>query len=216
MAGRRTKFTKPVRDQIIAALRAGATVEMACDAAGIGKTTYYEYLKKADTHGGLYRTFREEVNKAQADGAICLLGVIRSASAKDWKAGAWILERRYGYHRDGIGSQRKQKTVEIPTDPHAILRQQAVEIKQTMEQAKASQSFQAYAALQRQFLSVVAEIRQIESELGENDEMDGLTDEQMLTEISNAIIALPPILRQRLENNLTAFSNIIPFVEKKK
>ena len=63
---------------------------------------------------------------------------------------------------------------------------------------------------------MVAEIRQIESELGDNDEMEGLTDEQILTEISNAIIGLPPILRQRLENNLTAFSNIIPFVEKKK
>jgi hypothetical protein len=78
-----------------------------------------------------------------------------------------------------------------------------------MQKAEASQSWQAYAALQRQFLSVITQIRQIEAEEGGADELEGLTDEQLLQEITAAIISLPPILRQRLETSVKDLNNVI-------
>jgi len=47
-----------------------------------------------------------------------------------------------------------------------------------------------------------------------HDEMDGMTDEQLLQEISNAIISLPPILRQRLENDIGNMGNVIQIKKK--
>ena len=209
MAGRKTKFTKVIREKILESLALGATIQMACDAAGISRTTFYDFLKKAESQGGQYRTFSNNVNKASAEGALQLLGVVQAASERDWKAGAWILERRYGYHRDGIDNSRKKQEIILPEDPVDVLKMQAKELKGAMSKAEASQSWQAYAALQRQFLAVITQIRQIEAEEGSGDEMDGLTDEQLLHEITSAIISLPPILRQRLESSVRDLGNVV-------
>jgi hypothetical protein len=45
--------------------------------------------------------------------------------------------------------------------------------------------------------------------------MDGLTDDQLLAEIEGAIVSLPPILRQRLEESIIGMRNIISIGEKK-
>ena len=213
MAGRKTKFTKVIREKILESLALGATIQMACDAAGISRTTFYDFLKKAESQGGQYRTFSNNVNKASAEGALQLLGVVQAASERDWKAGAWILERRYGYHRDGIDNSRKKQEIILPEDPVDVLKMQAKELKGAMSKAEASQSWQAYAALQRQFLAVITQIRQIEAEEGSGDEMDGLTDEQLLHEITSAIISLPPILRQRLESSVRDLGNVVKIGE---
>ena len=47
------------------------------------------------------------------------------------------------------------------------------------------------------------------------DELEGLTDEQLLTEITSAIVSLPPILRQRLEGTINQIDNVIPMKVKK-
>ena len=39
--------------------------------------------------------------------------------------------------------------------------------------------------------------------------MDSYTDEQLVSEITNAIISLPPILRQRLESNIRELGNVV-------
>jgi len=83
-----------------------------------------------------------------------------------------------------------------------------------MAKAESSESWQAYAALQRQLLQVVAQIRQIESEEGMMDELDGLTDDQLVQEITAAIISLPPILRQRLESDIGNLGNVIAINKK--
>ena len=84
-----------------------------------------------------------------------------------------------------------------------------------MMKAEASQSWQAYAALQRQLLQVVQQIRQIESEQNMGEELDGFTDEQLLQEITTAIVSLPPILRQRLEGSIMDLSNVVPLEKNK-
>ena len=61
---------------------------------------------------------------------------------------------------------------------------------------------------------MVAQIRQIESEEGMMDELDGLTDDQLVQEITAAIISLPPILRQRLESDIGNLGNVIAINKK--
>ena len=215
--GRKSKFTKPVKDRIIEALRAGTTYEIAAQYAGISRSTLYEWLKKGEGNAtGVYRTFYDNIKKAEAEGAVVHLGTISQASKKDWKAAAWLLERRHGYSKEGVMRAEEQaQQIELPSNMLDLLRMQARELRASMAKAESSQSWQAYAALQRQLLTVVQQIRQIEAEEGMGDELDGLTDEQLLAEITSAIVSLPPILRQRLEGTFTGMNKIIPIQGKK-
>jgi len=215
--GRKSKFTAPVKNRIIEALRAGTTYEIAAQYAGISRSTLYEWIKKGEKSAtGTYRTFYDNIKKAEAEGAVVHLGTISQASKKDWKAAAWLLERRHGYSKEGVMRAEEQiKEVELPSNMLELLRMQARELKASMMKAESSQSWQAYAALQRQLLTVVQQIRQIEAEEGMGDELDGLTDEQLLAEITSAIVSLPPILRQRLEGSFSSMNNVIPIQGKK-
>ena len=213
--GRPTKFTKPRKERIIKAIQAGCTYEMAADYAGISRTTLWGWLKKGeDPKNRSFATFLNEVKSAEIEGAMVHLGTITQASAKDWKASAWMLERRHGYSKDRPTTQPEQEEVNMPENTLDLLRSQALDLKRGLAKAESKESWQAFAALQRQLLQVVAQIRQIEAEEGMNDEMDGLTDEQLLQEISNAIISLPPILRQRLENDIENMGNVIQIQKK--
>lgn len=207
--GRPSKFTKARKERIVQAIQAGCTYEMAADYAGITRSTLWNWLKKGeDPKQKSYCTFLDQVKKAEVEGAMVHLGTIAQASQKDWKASAWMLERRHGYSRDGI--QRKEEpVVELPTNTLELLRDQAVDLKKSMMKAESSESWQAFAALQRQFLQVVTQIKQIEAEEGMMDEMDGLSDEQLVQEITAAIISLPPILRQRLESDIQGLGNVV-------
>lgn len=214
--GRPSKFTKARKERIVQAISAGCTYEMAADYAGISRTTLWGWLKKGeDPKQKSYCTFLNQVKRAEVEGAMVHLGTIAQASQKDWKASAWILERRHGYSKDGI--QRKEEpVVELPTNTLELLRDQAVDLKKSMMKAESSESWQAFAALQRQFLQVVTQIKQIEAEEGMMDEMDGLTDEQLVQEITSAIISLPPILRQRLEADIQGMGNVVHIKNVKK
>ena len=209
--GRKSKFTAPVRERIIEALRAGTTYEIAAQYAGISRSTLYEWIKKGEGFDtGVYRSFYDNVKKAEAEGAVVHLGTIAQASKKDWKAAAWLLERRHGYSKDGVMKvQEQSKEMELPSSMLELMKMQAKELRSSMAKAESSQSWQAYAALQRQLLQVVQQIRQIEAEEGLGDELEGLTDEQLLSEITSAIVSLPPILRQRLEGTITTMKDVI-------
>ena len=213
--GRPSKFTKARKERIVKAIEAGCTYEMSADYAGISRTTLWAWLRKGeDPKEKSYCTFLNAVKKAEIEGAMVHLGTITQASQKDWKASAWMLERRHGYSKDRPTSQPDQEEIIVSENTLELLRTQAVDLKRGMSKAEASESWQAYAALQRQLLQVVAQIRQVEAEEGLQDEMDGLTDEQLLSEISNAIISLPPILRQRLESDIGDMGNVIQIKKK--
>ena len=213
--GRPSKFTKARRERIVKAIAAGCTYEMAADYAGISRTTLWGWLRKGeDSKNKSYCTFLNDVKSAEVEGAMVHLGTITAASSKDWKASAWMLERRHGYSKDRPQQTQEEPPQDIPENTLELLREQAVDLKRGMVKAESSESWQAYAALQRQLLQVVAQIRQIESEEGMMDELDGLTDDQLVQEITAAIISLPPILRQRLESDIGNLGNVISINKK--
>lgn len=210
---RKSKFVKPVKDLIIEALKLGATYEIAAEYAGISRSTLYNWMERGQNEtSGSYRSFLDSIKQADAAGAIANLKIIQEAAiAGDWKASAWRLERKNGYTKDSYfqNQQREKQLAPLPKSILEILRLQADELRDSIAQAKESQSWQAYAALQKQFISVLAQIRQIEAEENMGDEMDGFTDDQLIAEIMGAILSLPPIHRQKLEADILNTRNVV-------
>lgn len=94
--GRPSKLTPAVRDRFIAALKEGVSFASAANLAGIGQSTFYRWVEEGGKQAsGEYREFLEAVRGAQAEAEEACLRIVRKAAEKDWRAAAWILERRF-------------------------------------------------------------------------------------------------------------------------
>ena len=80
------KYSDDVAMVICTYLRKGCTIKAACQAANIGRATYYRWIEEIPE-------FKEFVNATESDVEATLLDTIREFG--DWRAAAWILERRY-------------------------------------------------------------------------------------------------------------------------
>jgi hypothetical protein len=93
---RPTKLTADVQTTLVFALSEGATVEHACDYAGIHKDTFYEWLKRAEAGEAEFSDFSDAITRARGRGIVTDLSTISKAVlAGDWKAAAWRLQHRY-------------------------------------------------------------------------------------------------------------------------
>lgn len=104
--GRPTKFTEQTVNRILEAIRNGLSYRHAVQAAGISYDTFLRWMEKGENaRSGKFREFFDQVKKAEAEGAERNMKLIQEAAeTKDWKAAAWILERR---HPDDYGEKRK-------------------------------------------------------------------------------------------------------------
>jgi len=99
--GRPSKLTAEVKERLFAAVRTGSHYEQACIEAGITFTTFRNWIKRGEgTHPTESQTpehiqFFEEAMRAEVTGEISLIATVRKAAASDWRAAAWILERRH-------------------------------------------------------------------------------------------------------------------------
>ena len=94
--GRPSKLDEARVAALIDALKVGCSAEVACRAAGIGRSTFKAWLargKSPDPTDAPYRAFRAAVQKARAHGEYHALGVIQAAMPTHWQAAAWFLER---------------------------------------------------------------------------------------------------------------------------
>lgn len=95
-------LTAELTAKIAGYLEAGHGGTEAARLAGIGRTTYYEWLQRArdDEQAGqetLYTAFAERVAEAEAKLEETQLSRIQAAAEtpKGWTAAAWLLERRF-------------------------------------------------------------------------------------------------------------------------
>jgi len=204
---RRKKLNDERTKRIIQAIKLGATYQIAAENAGIARSTLYDWLRKGEKQTkGLYRTFLDTFKKAEAAAALAALANISRASQNgDWKASAWLLERRRNYSRDTQHPTTDQITEEkkeepLTMSPLEIMTKQATNLRVAIAKAEKAESWQAYAALQRQLVNILLQIRQISSE--EDNTFDDLTDEQIIGEISTMVMTLPPVMKQRLVDEI--------------
>ena len=114
---RNSKFTGGRVESCLAALRIGCTRRAAAGAAGVSAQTFYRWLDDV--------TFRDEVEKAEAQAEAAYTSVVQRATVDSWQAAAWWLERRkhedYG-KRDRVDvSMDVRRAVEsLTSDPAEI------------------------------------------------------------------------------------------------
>lgn len=127
---RPSKFTPETVNLLLQAIRAGLPYHLAADAAGIGETTFYEWQRGIFPRGAdkqLKTMFAEELTRARGASAARLIRVINEAAPEDWRAAAWILERRFpkdfGKHvLEVTGEDGGPVQVEVQTLQRVILK----------------------------------------------------------------------------------------------
>lgn len=97
MAGRPTKLTPQTQAKIVQAIVGGNDITVAAAYAGIHKAQFYRWLEKGEQQQqGIYRAFRDAIEKAQADAETRNVALIAKAAQEGtWTAAAWWLERKY-------------------------------------------------------------------------------------------------------------------------
>ena len=97
MPGRPTKLTPQVQARIVQAIVGGNDITVAAAYAGIHKAQFYRWLEKGEQQQqGIYRAFRDAIQKAQADAEARNVALIaKAAQDGTWTAAAWWLERKY-------------------------------------------------------------------------------------------------------------------------
>jgi hypothetical protein len=85
---RPTKKTDAVKSAFLAGVRLGAPIRTAARAAGVSDDSIARW-RETDP------SFADAIKKAEADAVLKAVGLIRAASAKNWTAAAWFLERRH-------------------------------------------------------------------------------------------------------------------------
>lgn len=122
---RRSKCTPETIAKIEQGISLGMTYKLAAQYAGIGESTFYQWVKEAEEGDPRKQEFAEALNRAEARGAAAALACIaQAAKGGTWQAAAWILERRYAYKRESImkhaderaADQQKAATVDPSTD----------------------------------------------------------------------------------------------------
>lgn len=127
--GRPTKLTEDIRDKLVQLVETGNYAEVAAEAIGIGKTTFYQWLKRGrkDEEVGRrtrYREFANAIANARAKAQARHVAILSLAAERDWRAAAHYLERtdpnRWGNRGtmklEGEVGAKHSGTVEVTSD----------------------------------------------------------------------------------------------------
>ena len=169
----------------------------------------YNWIQKGQqAEKGIFNTFFYAFKKAESVAALsCLQNINDHAQRGNWQCSAWLLERRHGYHKN-VNHNRSHMIAEQSTDKKAplqstenLLIEQAQQLKEAIAKAEKSESWQAYAALQRQLLAVSMQIKHL-SDADIDNQYTDMEDEKILNELVDMIESLPPMMQERLVNNV--------------
>ncbi len=87
-AGRKSKYTPELVQNIIKVISLGLCNKSACEYVDISEETFYQWIKE-------YPEFGESIKRARTANKAALLAKIQKAGEKSWQAYAWLLERSY-------------------------------------------------------------------------------------------------------------------------
>jgi hypothetical protein len=92
-------LTPTLVESLCKTLSIGVDVHTACLREGIARATYYDWRRRGIGTDELepeepFASFTEAVDRAMANAEARFLAHITKASENDWRAAAWVLERR--------------------------------------------------------------------------------------------------------------------------
>lgn len=92
--GRPSKFTPELGLSICRLVMTGVPIGEACRVQGIGRNTLHVWRTAGAAGRAPFAAFLEEIERAQAQAVASITMHVVKAAQKDWRAGAWWLERR--------------------------------------------------------------------------------------------------------------------------
>lgn len=95
---RKTSYTPEIGDRIAKLVNAGAPIPRACEASHVSWNTAKTWIKRGRDGIEPYTSFVTLIEEAKAAWVCGATMRITKASEKDWKAAAWLLERREARH----------------------------------------------------------------------------------------------------------------------
>ena len=114
MAGRKSKKTEKVVNAVLANLRDGLSIEASATQAGICRQTLYIWMKDDPK-------FAEMIDEAKDFSEAVILAQMRAKAEarQDWRADAWLLERRFP---ERYGLKREQEiTINKPDGSDVVV-----------------------------------------------------------------------------------------------
>lgn len=92
----KSKLTPELLQQLVECIEAGLYYDIACDAVGITKTTFWRWMREGKANeNDEKRHFYYCIKEAKAKCAKNALDCINAHRLKEWTAAAWLLERRF-------------------------------------------------------------------------------------------------------------------------
>lgn len=112
--GRPAMLSAAIRDDLCLAVRVGCFLVDAAALAGVSESALYGWIRRGKREQrGPYRDFVQSVKRALAQGEAKAVAAIRAAAENDWRAAAWLLERR---NTRRWGRRRRHETTPIITE----------------------------------------------------------------------------------------------------
>ncbi len=201
--GRRAKLDEETKRKLVEAALLGATRAIQAEYAGVGKSTLHRWLARGrKAKSGRFRDLWDSLKEAEGLGAARALAAIQGATSRDWKAAAWLLERRHGYRKNGPAEAAREEALELAEHENRIerLERQLREARGAMREALRSNSFQAYFAGVRleDRLSTDLELAKLQGE--ENDGLEDMSSEHFLQAFEHAANEWPdPVLERAIQ-----------------
>ena len=99
--GRPELITDTLVELVEEAAELGMTVNLMSDYVAVSRSTFYAWLSKGRQYpDSTYGDFLAAVRRGRSRSAVKLLAAVRRASGTDWRAAAWLLERRHQFNRN--------------------------------------------------------------------------------------------------------------------
>ena len=94
--------------------RMGLKLALVADYAGIGQSTLFKWLKLGREGDEKYTAFVDAIDGSSGQAAAAmLLRIQQAATAGQWQAAAWLLERRFGYVRETDADRQRAELLKL-------------------------------------------------------------------------------------------------------
>lgn len=115
------ELTPAIAAKIVTLVRHGAFLDHAMAAARVPSHMIQLWTRRAERDDApeIYRKFAADLAAARAEDTAELRGAIKSQAADDWKAAAWLLERKHPKKYGSLAMANGAPTVPIQINVHA-------------------------------------------------------------------------------------------------
>lgn len=133
LGGRPTKFKPELCQRIIDNIKICMPLELACKAAGVSYAAFRIWMRKGEeAKSGRFREFFEDVQRAESEAMSANLAtIVLAVKNRDWRAAAWILERR---HAEFFSKSRIELTGQTAATSFEALMHEIQEIEERRAQ----------------------------------------------------------------------------------